>query len=351
MRVLGSPLPPYPYGGTVFTEFILDSYRFGKKVARPTPANAMDFYKGMDVMLQKPAVQKFLASHILQEKAWREKTWTQIVAAFRQEREGATSPAARRQLEEVFLATLHKTIKTEIPTFSLEEGFEFCNAIDKGKRQCFSQSVLIAGLLQAAGMDAGVVMVWKSETGQVSNNGHAITLTTLADGSRLFIDASEQHPYAIPQGVFMACVGKTNSSEYRFVRPILAKGDIPIVERFTEATRNEGVQIASLTTVSVAFLKSQFDYYRGERTTNGIMTAKPSPVGIKEADLHLTRGVQICPQNPLAFYQLARVRYRLGERKDARDRAEKSYRLYTRYGYVPEGVQELYDLTRKRRGR
>jgi hypothetical protein len=351
MHVARSPLtlPPYPYGGTVFTEFILDSYRFGKKIPNPTSANAMDFYKGMDAMLQKPAVQKFLAKPAESDSVWREKTWTQIVAAFRQEREEITHPAQRRQCEEVFLATLHKTIKTEIPTFSLEEGFEFCNAIDKGKRQCFSQSVLIAGLLQAAGMEAGVVMVWKSETGQVSNNGHAITLTTLADGSRLFIDASEQHPYAIPQGVFLACTGKPN--EYRFVRPVLAKGAIPIVEKFIGATNSDTVPIPSLTTVSVAFLKSQFDYYRGERTNNGIMTAKPSPQGIKEADIHLTRGVQICPQNPLAFYQLARVRYRLGERKDARDRAEKSYRLYTRYGYVPDGVQELYNITRKRRGR
>jgi hypothetical protein len=348
MRSLGSSLPPYPYGGAVFTDFVMDSYKYGKKVVA-TPTVAMQYYTGMDAQLQKPAVQKVLAKHAEQELPWREKSWTQIVAAFRQEREKTSNVATRRRLEETFLATLHKTIKTQIPTFSLEEGFEFCNAIDKGKRQCFSQSVLLSGLLQAAGMDAGVVMVWKSETGQVSNNGHAISLVTLADGSRLFIDCSEQHPYSTPQGVFMERMDKANN--YRFVRPVFVNGEMPVVEKFLQATRSEPVPIPSLTTVNVAFLRSQFDYYRGERTNNGIMTSKPSTQGVREADLHLTRGVQICPQNPLPFYQLARVRYRLGERKDAQERATRAYRLYDSYGYIPDGVQELFNLTRKRRKR
>ena len=66
-----------------------------------------------------------------------------------------------------------------------------CRAARSGQRQCFLQSVLIAGLLQRMGISAGVAMVYRNPRGEESNNGHAVTLVKLPDGDDLVADAAE----------------------------------------------------------------------------------------------------------------------------------------------------------------
>src|SRR4029079_16762051 len=88
----------------------------------------------------------------------------------------------RAEAEQVLGGTIHRIIKKVIPKFSLQHGFEFYQAKDLGERQCFLQSVLVSGLLQRAGIDSGVVMVYKNIAGEATNNGHAVAVARLTNG-------------------------------------------------------------------------------------------------------------------------------------------------------------------------
>jgi hypothetical protein len=74
-------------------------------------------------------------------------------------------PSARAAAERQVCADLHKSIKSRIPRFSLDRGFEFRHTVGRGERQCFLQSVVIASLLQRAGIPAGVAMVFATKRG------------------------------------------------------------------------------------------------------------------------------------------------------------------------------------------
>jgi hypothetical protein len=207
-------------------------------------------------------------------------------------------------------------------------------------------------MLQAAGMNAGVGMVWKSEHGALSNNGHALTYVRLSDGAEVFVDASEQHPFSTPEGVFLRVAGQRN--DYRFVRPQFEKAEkdsAPIVGQYRHATEDRPLPDDFLEALDLPFLRSQFLYYRGERVEGGIIASDPTAKGLAESDRLLTLSVQACPYNPLAYYQLGRVRYRRGETKDGLARAAKAHKMYTRYGYIPAGVEQMMALTQRRRRR
>ncbi|MGI8747940.1 MAG: hypothetical protein ACR2J4_06285, partial [Deinococcus sp.] len=71
----------------------------------------------------------------------------------------AASGAARVGLERDTATWAHTFVKRSIPKFSLDRGFELASVVRTGERQCLAQSVIIAALLQRAGMGAGAVMV------------------------------------------------------------------------------------------------------------------------------------------------------------------------------------------------
>ena len=112
------------------------------------------------------------------------------------------SVAAKVAFERETGAWLHRMVKASIPKFSLDRGFEFTNTVALGERQCLLQSVLIAGLLQRIGIDAGTVMIWRNLTGATSNLGHVSTLLRLSNGTALLVDASEPMAFPRHQGVF-----------------------------------------------------------------------------------------------------------------------------------------------------
>ena len=62
--------------------------------------------------------------------------------------------------------------------------------------------MIIAGLAQDMGVNAGVVMVYKNIEGAPTNNGHAVALFKLAEGKDIIVDASDPIPFVEQKGLF-----------------------------------------------------------------------------------------------------------------------------------------------------
>lgn len=231
---------------------------------------------------------------------------------------------------------LHRIIKKSIPKFSLDRGFEFYQTAHLGERQCFLQAVLIASLMQRAKVDAGVVMVYRNERGEPSNNGHAVTLVRLSDRRLLVVDASEPHAFATHHGLFV----KWAKGGYKFLKPEYAKGSTPTFTnvRFEDSPKTS--TISDIRLLDIPFLKSQFDYYRGERTPNGFLAKKATPAGLAASKRYLLRATHYSAQNPLAVYILGRVEERLGEKSLAAKSYKDAIALYAKFGWTPGGVKE-----------
>jgi hypothetical protein len=237
-------------------------------------------------------------------------------------------------------ASVHKLVKTVIPRFSLERGFEFCNVIQGGERQCFLQSVLIAGLLQEMGVNAGVAMVYRNEKGEVSNLGHAVTLVKLPNGRDLLVDASERTPFARHQGLFV------RAGDYRFVKPVYAAGSDEIAAYLPDSG---GARIGPgrVRPLDFAFVRSQFWFYRGEQAPGALLAKTRTDVGLEAAARALQTSIKFRPQNPLAVYTLGRVYWAQQKTAEARPLLERGYTLYARYGWIPDGPKEYLALARQ----
>lgn len=294
----------YPYGTTSFSQFIKDSQaRFG----RPAPA---EFYAWMD-----RAAGRSLAKDADSLRA----------------KISATKPTDRPQLILSAASDLHRLIKKSIPKFSLERGYEFYYVVTKGERQCFLQSVLIAGILQRSGIDAGVVMVWKNEKGAESILGHAVTVVKNTDGTYFLVDASDPKPFMTHQGLF----GKVGTG-YKFVRPIYKGSNI------LEFANADGVSVRSITVggLPINYLRSQFDYYRGERAVNGFMTPPRTPAGLADSAKFLEKAVAESKENPLAMYVLGHVYKQQGRLVDADKAYQTAYKLFAADGHIPDGPRK-----------
>ncbi|MDQ7823928.1 MAG: hypothetical protein RDV48_14100 [Candidatus Eremiobacteraeota bacterium] len=229
-------------------------------------------------------------------------------------------------------AGVHHLVKAVIPKFSLERGFEFVNVMKYGERQCFLQSVLIAGILQEMGLDAGVVMVYRNERGEESNNGHALVLLKLSDAFDVTVDASEKTPFACHRGLFC----KTGTS-YRYYNPIYEGPDRII----TAYRTTSGVPVAPREVLScdVPFLMSMFYFYRGEWAPGGLRNGKKSPEGLELAASYFSRAIKECGENPLPVYYAARVSEARGLKKQAQVYYRQAFSLYNHYGWVPKGLR------------
>jgi len=244
------------------------------------------------------------------------------------------SDAAKRTRSEIAACEwLHHLVKSAIPRFSLDRGFEFHNVVRFGERQCFLQSVLIAGLLQETGVDAGVVIVYRNERGEESNNGHAVALVKLSDGTDVIVDASDPDPFAPHRGLFV------RTSDYAYAVPAYEAGSSRIAV-YVLPSNGRRLAPAQVRTLDFAFLRSQFYYYRGEREPGGIMSSGRRASGLRESERCLRTSVELCPANPLATYMLGRVYLAEGKVGQARTALQTTYRLYERFGWVPEGPRQ-----------
>lgn len=308
----------YPYRSPVFSAFVADSYR-------EVPLRVEPFYAWWE------------GAYARHPNVWLEGHATLITAMEARRKElAAARGEAKTRLELETARWLHKLVKTLIPKFSLERGFEFVYTVERGERQCLLQSVLIAGMLQKMGLDAGVVMVWKNPQGQVSNNGHAVTVLRLPGGRDVLVDASDPEPFIRHQGLF---VYDPAGRSYRFVEPVYSQ-DFITAYRLREGSQR--VNPDQLRPLSALFLRSQFYYYRGERAPGGFM-GPSNPTGLAASARFLEQAIHYDPYNPLPVYVLGHVYAKEGKKEAARKQYLQGYRLYRAFGYVPSGPQAAYN--------
>ncbi len=315
-----TPQPPsdYAYGGKQFGRLLADSYE-----SRGT-ADPSGFYRWAD---------SAYASNYAVLSSRKYPSMGAFLDAKRADLAAVKDPLKRASAEIDLGKRLHKFVKKTITRFSLDYGFEFCNVVKYGQRQCHLQAVLIASMLQRAGMDAGLVMVYRNITGEESNNGHAVTLVKLADGRDIIVDASEQEPFARQQGLF------ARMGDYRYVRPVY-RANSAMITHYLPAQGSGKIPTRRVKPLDFAFVRSQFYYYRGERQQGGLVNGPETKQGLAASEHFLERSVTICPSNPLAVYMLGRAYLAEHRTEQARTTLEKANKLYKAFGWVPGGMTE-----------
>lgn len=314
--------PKYPYGETgTFNQFVAESFRVAGDANAKTDAHSFFTYMGSQIPADMDAAKPKLAA--------------------------IKDPQARAQAEIQLCADLHHAIKKQIPKFSLDRGFEFSNTVKLGERQCYLQSVTIAALLQRAGIPAGVAMVSRNEKGAYCNNGHAVPIARLADGTDIIVDASDPKPFMTHQGLMLSV---PTMRSYAYVEPQYNAANQ--ITAYKHMGSGKTIAPASVATLDVPFLRSQFDYYRGERAPGGMFTPDAAsklkqPAGMAESEKWLKRSVAECPRNPLSVYMLGKVEERQGQTAAAAKQFKAAYALYSRFGWIPnEEKREMASLVK-----
>lgn len=290
----------FPYRGATFDSFVKESFEVAGK-----PEDWGSFYKNMDELAVKATGQD----------------WEKWIAANPDKHNAAQERAAA---EDVW-----RRIKKTIRHFSLDRGFEFSNTVAYNERQCFLQSVFLSGVMQKAGYNAGVVMVWRNPQGQTSNNGHAVTVLRMANGKDILVDDSESEPFPEHTGLFMRLGGT-----YKYVMPIFEKDST--ISGYKPASGGQTIKNTYLTTLDVPFLRSQFDYYRGERTPGGFMGKPQTAAGLAQSEKWLRRSLQRAPGNPLSQAVLMDVLLAEKKPSEAAPVRQTAVALYAKYGWAPE---------------
>jgi hypothetical protein len=319
----------YPYRSEPFNNFVLESYTVNRK------GDPQAFYAWLNDAYEKSNL-KFAGKENLPLEEFLKAKQLELAAI--------SDVAAKTQAELELAAWLHKLIKKIIPKFSLETGFEFCNTAACGERQCFLQTVLIAGLLQSMGVDAGAVMVYKNIKGEASNNGHAAVLAKLPDNRDVIVDASDPEPFQRQQGIFAFLY----EGQYIFADPVY-ENDAATIVGYTAPWGGRPIDLKRVRTMGNAFISSQFWYYRGERAPGGIFAPKQTELGLSASKNYLQTSVNLCPWNPLAVYMLGRVYWAEGDKKSARPLFERAAVLYEKYGMLPAGPDEYLKLSRRKK--
>ncbi|MDX1933648.1 MAG: hypothetical protein SFU56_13710 [Capsulimonadales bacterium] len=325
------PKERFPYGSEVFTAMIDDSYRLA-----PDGRTLPEFYGFYRDRVRQAAERTripALATVSLEEYLNRE---GQRIAGIR-------SPEERLRAELELSDGVFRIVKKSITRFSLDRGFEFAGVVRTGERQCLLQSVLVAGMLQKAGLPAGVVMVWKGETGEASNLGHCVALMRHCDGTDRILDVSTHNvPDLMHRGLYLC---NPQNSGYLFVEPVFDAGTRRIRE-YLPVKGGRTIPAHQVRPLTVSFLRSQFDFYRGERAPGRLIWKQATPEALERSAQALERAVRTCPQNPLATYYLGRVRARQGQEQAARQRFAAAFRLYEMQGWVPDSATEVYALAK-----
>lgn len=247
-----------------------------------------------------------------------------------------SNTAKRVQLERDTAAWLHKAVKASIPKFSLERGYEFVYTVKNGERQCLLQSVLISSLMQKMGLNAGIAMVWKNEKGSATNLSHVVTVLNLSDGHQIQVDASDPTPFAGHQGLFM---WDAPAKGYRFLETVF--GPQHTITAYKEMS-GKTLDLKLVNLLPYNYVRSQFYYYRGERTPGGFADTHKTDAGQQNSIRFLEKAIEYAPENPLAQYVLGRVYARQGRAEVAKNQLEQGYKLYLGSGFVPQGPLEAY---------
>lgn len=265
------------------------------------------------------------------------KTLDEALSARKAALDAAKTPQEKDALARETAAWAHKFIKKAVPKFSLERGFEFGYLVKNGERQCLLQSTIIAALLQRAGLNAGLVMVWKSLSGQESNLGHVTSVLRLPSGAGdVQVDASEPTPFATHQGILA-----WGDGAYRFLTPKFAADSV--ITAYDRADGQGSLKANALTFLGLNYLRSQYDYYRAERAPGGILgtfTGRATPEGLKKSEFYLRRALAAEPRNALATSVLGSVLRREGRTLEAAQQFRKAGALYAAQGHTPASLSD-----------
>lgn len=298
------PAASFSYEGPVFDAFVQDSYRVAGK-----PSAWKEFYQTMDARGVKAGIG----------------TWDSWVAGHHAK---GTAEDAREAGEQVW-----KRVKKTITKFSLDRGFEFSNVVDTDERQCYLQSILVSGVLQKAGYQAGVAMVWSNPKGQTSNNGHAVAVVR-TKGKDLVIDCSEPKPVEVHKGLFMRQAGT-----YVYLLPQYTD-DGWITGYARPGIEGHVLPASQMTLLDLPFLKSQFDYYRGERAIGGVIAKDKTAEGLAASERFYRKSLDECSSNPLTRAMLARTLGLEGKMREAEAERQKVLTEYSAFGWTPDEVRK-----------
>jgi hypothetical protein len=302
----------FPYGSEAFEVFVNDSYRLAGQDA-PKP-----FAAWMDERLRRIQNQPWIA--------WINTHRSSIRSA---------PPEERLAKEGAVLLEIWRLVKELLPNYCLTRGFEFTYAVRYAERQCFLQSVIVTAMLQAVGFDAGIIMVNQNPNGDFTNNGHAVPLVRVSDGASVMLDASYPIPYPRHRSVFVL---DTVEGRYRYVRPVYDERGAVVGFRDGQETWSPD-RAAGL---DFDFLRSMFDYYRGERAAGGVLARQPTARGLAESLAHFERGMTRCDENPLLVFMLARTLRLAGRHEEGMARLVQAQELYEAFGWVPVNVRDEF---------
>lgn len=187
-------------------------------------------------------------------------------------------------------------------------------------------------------------MVSRNPEGADSNNAHAVTVAQLSDGTHIVVDASEGTPFTQHRGLM---VHTPDQGGYSYVEPVYDDGHH--ITAYRSRRTNKTIAPDAVGMLDVPFLRSQFTYYRGERTSGGLWTPPlATRAGLADSARWLRRSASECPQNPLPLFLLGKVQERQGKIADARTSYHRAYILYSRYGWVPpEEARALAAIKKK----
>jgi len=295
------PAASFPYQQETFDSFVKESYRVAGR------ANPNEFYQTMDARAVKAGLP----------------TWT---AWAKQNRPTGTAENARDAG-----AAVWKRIKKTITKFSLDRGFEFVNAVTTNERQCMLQSVIVAGELQRAGYNAGIAMVWSNPKGQTSNNGHVVAVVRTG-AKDIVVDCSEPKPFEVHKGLFMRM-----GNDYKYVEPVYDANEW--ITGYRLVGTGQTVAPSRLSLMDLGFIRSQFDYYRGERVIGGVIAKQKTPQGLAGSEKFYRRSLDECPQNPLTRAMLVRTLVLQGRAQEAEQQRLKALNLYAADGWTPDEVK------------
>ncbi|MEN6370548.1 MAG: hypothetical protein ABFD64_00910 [Armatimonadota bacterium] len=312
----------YPYANEKFDKFVAESYSYrGSNDWR-------SFYDHMDHIYWK---------YKSGFSGWKGTNLKDMLDSEGNKLNSITDNTKRAKEELAFSAGLHRFIKIGVPNFSLDRGYEFYYMQNRGERQCFLQSMLLAGMLQRAGVNTGVAMVYKNAGGEQSNNGHAVDLVRLSNGHDIILDASEQEPFVKQQGLFV------KETHYAYVNPVFTSSSNEIMG-YRSASDNETIALAKVKALDYDFLHSQFWFYRGERAIGGLILMPKTADGLKRSEEVLQTSVKICPENPLSVFTLGRVYIAEDKMDQARESVADARGLYQKFGWMPTGIKEYIAL-------
>lgn len=317
----------YGYGSPEFDTFVKASYDELRL------ADFQEFYQWMDLAYEKWKKQgetngtyPFPAAESSDLKG--------LCAAVEKQRSLQQDTGELAGMEMSCARGVHRMVKSVIPRFSLQRGYEFTSVPRYGERQCFLQSVLIAGLFQLMDMKAGLVMVYRNEKGEESNNGHAVVLLRLSDGHDIIVDASEPRPFATHKGLFC-----NDYRGNRYVKPVFVSGS-EMIAGYQQESDDEPIERETIGALDITFINSQFDVYRGEWVNGSLHSGRKSRQGLESAVRYFRRSVNTCRNNPAAVYMLARALEELNNNDEARRQFRKACELYSECGWFYKGQKE-----------